>query len=305
MMPRPGSVLALLFIAGLGGCSDLQRGGKTQAPAPLSAETSPLSASPRPGDFSKTNFHKGIVSEELAKSTKTANSFGPVPAEIPPSMENLPAEHPAGLQVAVPTEFDVAGDRPIRVTHAQAEIRQAIVYLHGMCGDPKGADKWADLAAQRGTLIVLRADVPCPDRPGYKWPKDPQLIQKRIDAALLVVAQQRGGLLDKEELTLIGYSQGAHRAEQLAFAAPERYPWVVLGGPPTAPTPELLRRSQRVAVLGGEFEDTTHMESGTTELQKVGIASQFFRLPGSHHGDYGTEGRRVILEVFSFLDAGN
>jgi predicted esterase len=194
------------------------------------------------------------------------------------------------------------GDRPLRITHAGANQTHAIVYLHGMCGNPRGADRWADLAAERGTLIVVRATVPCPDRPGFKWPKDLEEIQTRIDAALAFVANQRGGLLDQDVVTLIGYSQGANRAEKLAAMAPERYPLVVLGGPPTEPTPDLLHSTQRVAILGGELEDTTHMELGDFALRQAGVPSHFFLLPGAHHGDYGPDGRRVIAEAFSFLD---
>jgi pimeloyl-ACP methyl ester carboxylesterase len=190
------------------------------------------------------------------------------------------------------------------VTHASAEINHAIIYLHGMCGNSRGADPWADLAAQRGTLIVLRATVPCPDRPGYKWPTDIELIQRQIDAALDLVAEKRGGRLEKRVLSIVGYSQGAHRAEKLAALAPQRYPLVVLGGPPTAPSPELLGPTHRIAILGGELEDTTHMEAGRLDLAQAGVTTRFFLLPGAHHGDYGPHGRRVMQEVFAFLDGG-
>lgn len=269
-------------------CKDLEGANSAErstafssSPAPTAYETQPLPKPKAVGPVPKTVI--------MRKQSEAA---------VPPQ-----SQLPGDIHVGVPTEVLVPGERPLRVTHAPAEVDHAIVYLHGMCGNPKGADPWADLAAERGTLIVLRATVPCPDRPGYKWPTEVTLIQQRVDAALDFVAEERGGLLDKKVLTIVGYSQGANRAEKLAALAPERYPLVILGGAPTAPSPELLHPSQRVAILGGELEDTRHMEAGYLDLAQAGIATRFFLLPGAHHGNYGPQGRRVMQEVFTFLDA--
>lgn len=193
------------------------------------------------------------------------------------------------------------GDRPLRITHAPPDNLHGLIYLHGMCGDSKGADPWADLAVERGTLIVLRADEPCLDRPGYKWPKDLREIQERIDRALELVKEVRNGHLDTTHPTLIGYSQGAYRAEQLAGAYPGRYPRAILGGPPTPPSYEALRGLDGVAVLGGELEDHSHMTSGTQELIARGLHARFFLLPKVHHGSYGPDGRSVIAAALSFI----
>jgi len=200
-----------------------------------------------------------------------------------------------------PSDVPVPGDRPLRVAHARAGSRQAIIYLHGMCGDEKGADAWADVATRHGTLITLRADVPCGDRPGFKWPKEPEAIQARIERALGTVRDLRGGELDDQDPILIGYSQGAHRAEKLAVAYPHRYRTLALGGPPTAASPDRLRHANRVAILGGELEDTSHMVEGYLDLVGRGIGAEFFTLPRAGHGGYGPEGRRVMTEVFSYL----
>jgi pimeloyl-ACP methyl ester carboxylesterase len=171
-----------------------------------------------------------------------------------------------------------------------------------MCGDPQGAEPWIDLATQRGTFIVVRANVPCPDRPGYKWPKEVEAIQERIDAALSLVKDERGGLLNTDVITLIGYSQGAHRAERLAQAYPSRYPKLVLGGPPTPPEVASFPAKPRIAILGGELENTDHMQQGYHDLLDGGLSARFFVLPRTHHGGYGPEGRRVMSEVFEWLD---
>src|SRR5690606_36748140 len=144
---------------------------------------------------------------------------------------------------------------------------------------------------EHATVVTVRADVPCPDRPGYKWPQEPAAIQARIDRALHYVKELRAGHLDTSVITLIGYSQGAHRAERLAAAYPTRYRKLVLGGPPTPPEETLLAHAEAVAILGGELEDTSHMELGFSNLQAAGRNARFFVLPRAHHGGYGPEGR--------------
>lgn len=208
---------------------------------------------------------------------------------------------PRDLLLDTPTELPLAGDRSLRVSHAQPSQLHPIIYLHGMCGNSKGADIWSNLATKYGTLIVVRADEPCGDRPGYKWPKDLTLIQARIDAALQAVKRERGGFLETEHPTLIGYSQGAYRAEQLVGAYPQRYSRALLGGPPTPPSYEALKSISRIAVLGGELEDRSHMESGTADLIAHGLHAQFFMLPNVHHGSYGPKGREVVERALAFI----
>ncbi len=169
-----------------------------------------------------------------------------------------------------------------------------------MCGNPYGADRFVDLLTSYGTVIVVRATIPCEDRPGFRWPAEPQEIEPRIRSALSNVAHLRNGLLNTEEVVLFGYSQGAHRGEKLAQAYPEHYRDLILGGPPTAPTPEKLRFSRRVAILGGELENTDDMVRGDADLRAAGVSSRFFLLPGAHHGDYGPRGTDIIRDVLAW-----
>ncbi len=222
------------------------------------------------------------------------------PTEPP---KEKPPELPPGILFGLTTELDVPGDRSVRVVHAGPEQDRALVYLHGMCGNPRAMDDWSPLASHYGTLIVLKADIPCEGRPGFRWPKDVSLIQKRIDAALDVVKQARGGELDTDQLVLVGYSQGAHRGERLAGEYPARYPRLVLGGPPGTAEPERLARAKAVAILGGEEENTDHMRAGDEALRAAGIRSRFFLLPHAHHGQYGPRGPQVMAEVFAWLFA--
>jgi predicted esterase len=288
------SAAVFFAIAGAYACSNLHSGDGAKSAQSVRADA-PQSREERRPDVAlpKTDPLAPPVSDAQKATSDDSGEH----SDAPP--QEAPRELPSGLKIGEPAEFHLEGDRPLRVTHARANQQHAIVYLHGMCGDSRGADGWADLAAERGTLIVVRATEPCPDRPGYKWPKEVEEIQSRIDVALA------GGLLNQSVVTLIGYSQGANRAEKLAALNPQRYPLIVLGGPPTQPSPELLHSTQRVAILGGELEDTTHMELGDLALRQAGVPSHFFLLPRAHHGDYGPEGRRVISEAFAFLDQRN
>ncbi len=224
----------------------------------------------------------------------------PPPAPPPPIEEKL-LPFPDDLVLHTPLDVPMPEDRPLRVAHAPGTQHHTVIYLHGMCGNPEGADPWIDIATRYATVITVRGNVKCPDRPGYKWPHEPEAIQPRIEAALDRVAELRAGHIDRRNLTLIGYSQGAHRGEKLVAAYPGRYRNVVLGGPPTAPDPVLLKSARSIAVLGGELEDTSHMEAGELALRRADLRSRFFLLPHAHHGSYGPQGRKVMEKVLDFI----
>lgn len=253
-----------------------------------------------PPPVSQTTVSESRPSLESEGPTAEHTSSGTIGAKTASPPEPLPP-FPSDLPLHKPYDLAVDGDRDLRLAHAAADQKHAIVYLHGMCGDSRGADSWIDIATEQATVITVRAHVPCPDRPGYKWPQEASEIQARIEQALRRVHELRAGHLDTSVVTLIGYSQGAHRAERLAAAYPAQYRRLVLGGPPTPPEVDLLAHAEAIAILGGEFEDTAHMEFGFSNLKAAGKNARFFLLPRAHHGGYGPEGRRVMTEVLSWL----
>ena len=289
---REGPLALMLLAAFAFSCSEKPQSN----PTTRSPEAHTTERSPEP--VSAEN-----VAPQPAPSSEGA-SGGPSPSPSPsPSaaLQSAPPRLPAGVLPGLTVQVPIPGDRPVRVVHAGAGNRRALVYLPGMCGSTHAMDSWAALASHYGTMLILSADLPCEGRPGTRWPKDVTLIQPRIDRALEVVAEARGGQLDTERLVLIGYSQGAHRGEALAARYPQRYPYLILAGSPEAPSPQNLGQASAVAVLGGEREDTSHMRSGERALQNAGLRSEFFLLPRAPHGDYGPEGPAVLGEVFSWL----
>ena len=201
---------------------------------------------------------------------------------------------PAGREIAV------FGDAPVYVLEAPPSNRRALVYLHGRCGRIHAVDDWQHAAMEYGTLIALHGDKRCPEQ-RRRWGTDIDALHQRISRALRAVKKVRGGELATDDVTLFGYSQGAMRAEGLARRYPRIYRRVVLGGPPTKPSPEHLARARAVAVFGGDSETTEKMQLGAEDLIAAGMKARFFLIPCAGHGEYGPEAERLMSEILSFV----
>ncbi len=208
---------------------------------------------------------------------------------------------PPGVKPGVPVKMPVAGDAALRVVQGQATTLEAIVYLPGLCGDITAIDSWADAASRYGTLIAVNGDIRCHGSGRFRWSTDIARIQQRVDRALEIVKKSRGGLLHTAELTLIGYSQGATRAQALAARFPERYPRVLLGSAPTGLSEQKLSEAKAVAVVCGELEGKTRLREGVAALQDAGERVRFLVLPGVGHGHYGPEADQVMGKALDFL----
>jgi pimeloyl-ACP methyl ester carboxylesterase len=219
------------------------------------------------------------------------------------------ADAPAALAdgtmpIGTPVSLAVEGDTAVQVAHAPLSTRRVIVYLHGRCTEPAiDVERIALSASQHGTLVAPQADEACPGGHGFRWTTDVQAIQPRIDQALRAVGVARGGALDTAEITLVGYSEGAARAEALAHAFPERYPYVILIGAPTTPAVAHLGGARAVALLAGQKDRQDLMKSGLLALEHAGKPAHFFELPGAEHGEFGPDGERVMGEAFEFVGA--
>ncbi|MES1174899.1 MAG: hypothetical protein ABUL62_11280 [Myxococcales bacterium] len=234
------------------------------------------------------------------------NGVAPSPAAVLDAGSDAPAA-PTHPPVTPPPYalVDAGWDRPIRVLPSAEPSRRVLVYLHGYCGDVNAVGAFVPAAAAHGTLIALLGDQPCPkDKPGrFKWSTDAHALDQRIQRAIRLVNRAQKLDLDAHDITLFGYSQGAVRAESLARYYAQRYPRVILGGPPRRPKPEHFKHVRRIAVLGGELEDTTDMLGGADDLIAAGFQARFFLLPGVDHGDFGGElaGNRALSEIFAFV----
>jgi predicted esterase len=238
------------------------------------------------------------VSVPPAASGQEASPRG----EIAPPHEATPPALPDGVQPGREVRVPVPGDRSAIVVHAPAGNREAVLYLHGVCGDVYAIRTWSEAASRHGTLIAMLGDDPCDGRQGrFRWYNDLGRLDARIRRTLEAVAKARGGQLETEQVTIVGYSQGADRAERLAARFPSRYPRVLLGSPPDAPKPESFTQGQAIAIVAGAKEDNARRRNGARELEQAGLPSLFVTLPDAFHGQFGPEGDRVMGEALSWL----
>lgn len=200
---------------------------------------------------------------------------------------------------------EVDGDRPAFVVHGAPGDGRVLVYLHGRCGDPHaGIRAFAEEVSAWGTLVSVQGDLPCPDRKGrVRWSADVDRAARRIDAAIAAVARQRKHPLDAAGRTLIGYSEGALRAESIAKRHPDVYPRAVLLASPRAPEGSSFTRSSRVALVMGQLDVQAEMRAGDESLARAGVEHRLFTLAGARHGTYGTDAKRAMAELFAWLYA--
>src|SRR5205814_9579966 len=119
----------------------------------------------------------------------------------------------------------------------EAAARPAVVYLHGMCGEPQNGCPWfAEGASSFGWLVCPRANATC-GTPGVgsptgpSWSGSPAERRATVDAALAAAAREHPNEIDLGARTvLVGFSQGAYLALDLALATPAKYKGLLLIG---------------------------------------------------------------------------
>ncbi len=198
----------------------------------------------------------------------------------------------------------VHADYPVFVAPGQAGAERLMVYLHGRCGNPlAGIKSFPNASSRHGTLVSITGDTPCRKRPqARQWSTNVEYLSARVDAAIAAVQKHyQGRRFDTSELTVIGYSEGAMRAEHLAKKFPERFTRVVLLGSPMRPSPENLYRARVVATVVGEREPQETMRDGTRDLCEAQLPVRLFTLPRAYHGDYGPEAENVMGEVLDYV----
>ncbi|MDB5214367.1 MAG: uncharacterized protein JWO86_2294, partial [Myxococcaceae bacterium] len=127
-------------------------------------------------------------------------------------------------EVGAIEEVEVAGDLPIYVVRAaQGVAARRTVFLTGSCTTPLTYLRaFRHAAAEHGGIVALQGDKRCRDGT-RRWSPDTLGTSARIDAALRAI-----GIDGATNVTLVGYSQGAERAEWLAHRFPLEYTRFVL-----------------------------------------------------------------------------
>ena len=199
-----------------------------------------------------------------------------------------------------PRVIAVAGDLEIYAVAAARPGGLPIVFLTGSCTHPVASLKaFGHAAAQHGGIIALQGDLPCKgDGTLRRWSPDTLLTSARIDAALLAAGATATG-----DLTLMGYSQGAERAEWLARRFPAKYTRFVLMAGPVVPSPSRFAGARAVATLAGYGDVRENMADGAKRLRRAAIPATYIELPGTQHGELSPATDAFVGQALDWLDA--
>lgn len=207
---------------------------------------------------------------------------------------------PRGPSTVVHEVTSVSGERALFMSAGSRE-RKVTVYLHGRCDDPRDALSAVGAALlAHGHVVAPVGTGPCPGGHGTMYTADIAALERQVDMALDAAEQKSGLLWERSSLTIVGYSQGAARAEDLARRSP-RYKRVVLIGAPETPQVAALAGASAVALLAGERDRQDLMKTGEMLLKRAGKPVRFFLLPDAEHGHFGPEGDRVMGEAMAFV----
>ena len=206
-----------------------------------------------------------------------------------------------GDEDAAIEEVVIAGDLPVYVVRPAPRGEAAAgrtVFLTGSCTTPLTYLKAIrHAAAEHGGIVALQGDRPCRDGT-RRWSPDTVLTSARIHAALRAV-----GVEDATGVTLVGYSQGAERAEWLAHRFPLEYTRFVLMAGPIVPSHARFSSARGVVTLAGYGDVRENMADGARRLRRAAIPAIYMELPGLQHGELSPAAGSVVARAFDWLDA--
>ncbi len=210
----------------------------------------------------------------------------------PASQELAPREPPR----PVVERIRVPGDRPISLVRNEGRA-PATVFLPGLCSIGSAyLERFPEALRSYGGGIALEGDVPCQGGfRSFSWDAGRQ--HARIEAALAA-----SGLttIPREGITIVGYSQGAAIAEQLAARYPERYGRVVLIGAPRDLSAERLVKVRGLVTMSCSRDVVSRMKEGAARARRASVPALYLEMPGCTHGDVA-DAERIFTEAFDFL----
>jgi len=177
------------------------------------------------------------------------------------------------------------------------EARPAIVYLHGMWSSPEDSCAWFEpAAAPYGFLVCPRGNAPLGE--GKMWTGTYASVAPSIHAALDAAGSLAPGKLDRSAGgTLMGYSNGAYFAAEVALHEPGRWTGLVLLSMHLELDASRLRAAgvQRVVLAAGDKDVTSaSMKALAEALDAGGLPSRFVSLgPAGHELPRDLDARMV------------
>jgi pimeloyl-ACP methyl ester carboxylesterase len=191
---------------------------------------------------------------------------------------------------------------PAYVVRGRDKTVARTVFLSGSCTTPvRYITAFRTAAAEHGGLVALQGDKPCRDG-SRRWGPDSVATSARIEAALHA-AGVGGSNEELTDITIVGYSQGAERAEWLAHRFPAKYTRFVLMAGPVVPSGNRMSSARAVVTLAGYGDVRENMADGAKRLRRSSIPAIYMELPGgTHHGELSPAVDAVVGQAFAWLD---
>jgi pimeloyl-ACP methyl ester carboxylesterase len=227
-----------------------------------------------------------------------AAAASPPPLQRP--AEPLAPAPAATLAPPPPAEVEplvVGGDVAASIVRASDGAPPATVFLPGLCSSATAyLHTFPEAARGQGGVVALEGDQPC-GPPGYRsfsW--DAARQHARVEAALAAAGSRDAAA----GITIVGYSQGAALAEQMAARWPGRYARVVLIGAPTDPSPRSFARARALVTMSCDRDVPARMRQAALAAARAGVPARYFEMRGCSHGNV-TDGEETFGAVFEWL----
>ncbi|HEX2674264.1 MAG TPA: hypothetical protein VHM25_25480, partial [Polyangiaceae bacterium] len=129
-----------------------------------------------------------------------------------------------------------------------------------------------------------------------KWSLDTAALDERIVAAFRAL-----GSADPElDIALIGYSQGASRAEALARRWPKRYTRLIMIAGPTKVLPYGLA-VESALMMAGTLDRQDLMQASAKAFVAAGRRARYMALPNGRHGSMGDTPEQTMGAALEWL----
>jgi predicted esterase len=213
----------------------------------------------------------------------------------------LESAKPTAAASAEPVRMELLGaadSPPMYVLRGAPKGRGRLVFLHGMCGHALGyAQSFQFSAAKHGTLIAPQGDRTCGKGPWALWSGDLESLDARIRRAFAALGEEE----PITDVVVMGYSQGATRAEALARKWPERYTRLISIGAPRATSARGLRHLRAAVMMAGELDRQDQMKAGMRALRAAGVPATFIMIPKARHGAMGVAPEQTMGKALDWL----
>jgi predicted esterase len=165
--------------------------------------------------------------------------------------------------------------------------RAPIVYLHGMWATPEDScPLLAHAATARGFLVCPRGNSPSPGE-GRMWTGTYATVAPSVHSALATASALSPGALDGHASgTLVGYSNGAYFAAEIAMHEPGRWKGLVLISMRLDLDADKLSASgvRRVVLAAGDKDGASDaMRAQADRLSASGLPARFMSLGNVGH----------------------